>query len=169
MAALQILHTLCTLPLEKMNTILLACLYLSFTLCTHSPQHPRAHPLISATNSCSMIRFYIINCISFKPNSQFLTSVIRWYSLCSSNDVLFFVFFLWKVTLHNITSKREIIIIFKKNHPNAAVHRFQQTYKHKRLILSYLVHQAGYASQIGGNYATSCQLEGITAMKTRQI
>lgn len=114
MAALQILHTLCTLPLEKMNTILLACLYLSFTLCTHSPQHPRAHPLISATNSCSMIRFYIINCISFKPNSQFLTSVIRWYSLCSSNDVLFFVFFLWKVTLHNITSKREIIIILKK-------------------------------------------------------
>lgn len=49
------------------------------------------------------------------------------------------------------------------------MHRLQQTYKHKHLILSYLVHQAGYASQIGGNYATSCQLEGITAMKTRQI
>lgn len=38
----------------------------------------------------------------------------------------------------------------KKNRPNAAVHRLQQTYKHKHLILSYLVHQAGYASQIGG-------------------
>lgn len=34
MQALQILNTLCTLLLEKMNTFLLTCLYLSFTLFT---------------------------------------------------------------------------------------------------------------------------------------
>lgn len=53
MQALQILNTLCTLPLEKMNTFLLTCLYLSFTICTNIPYFlkPRRPPRSAATTS----------------------------------------------------------------------------------------------------------------------
>lgn len=85
MEALQILNTLCTFPLEKMNTFLLTCLYLSFTLYTHFPYIPDPYP--SATTSPynanrrrpppPQISFYNINCILFlspQLNSQLLQS-----------------------------------------------------------------------------------------------
>lgn len=73
MQALQILNTLCTLPLEKMNTFLLTCLYLSFTVYTRNPLHPKPRPQPSATTSpCMQIGarlpqnpFYNINRILF--------------------------------------------------------------------------------------------------------
>lgn len=74
MQALQILNTLCTLPLEKMNTFLLTCLYLSFTLYTHIPYiHsptlnplPQPPPVMQIDGDLPQISFYNINCIFFQ-------------------------------------------------------------------------------------------------------
>lgn len=65
--------------------------------------------------------------------------------------LLFFFFFVF-VEGYALQYHVEVGIIKKKNrenHPNAAVHRIEQTYKHKHLIHSYLVHQTGYTSQTG--------------------
>lgn len=73
MQALQILNTLCTLPLEKMNTFLLTCLYLSFTLYTRIPYIPnptpnplpQPHLVMQIGGGLPQVPFYNINCILF--------------------------------------------------------------------------------------------------------
>lgn len=121
MQALQILNTLCTLPLEKMNTFLLTCLYLSFTLYTRIPYIPNPHPQPSATTyPCNarrrgllQISFYNINCISLSNpqlNFQHLQSdstiCVTQITRCDSV----------KGYSCSYTLCREI------KHPNAAVH-----------------------------------------------
>lgn len=124
MEALQILNTLCTLPLEKMNTFLLTCLYLSFTLYTCNPLHSRSHPSPLPQPPLIMqigrggFHFTILVAFSFKSSSEFQTSAIRQYNLCLLEllDVT-----LRMVTLNSYTLCRET------KHPNAAVHCLQQT------------------------------------------
>lgn len=115
MEALQILNTLCTLPLEKMNTFLLTCLYLSFTLYTHFLYFPlpnpitRPHPPEKLTfynnNNNNCILFYILDFCN--QTAQFV--LLRVHDFCE------------RLHVHLHTVFRET------TRPEAAVHCLEQT------------------------------------------
>lgn len=86
MEALQILNTLCTLPLEKMNTFLLTCLYLSFTLYTHFLYFPLPTPSLGHPPQKNW-HFTIIIIIAFSFTSS--TFAIRQHDLCCSKYMIF--------------------------------------------------------------------------------
>lgn len=123
MEALQILNTLCTLPLEKMNTFLLTCLYLSFTVCTRIPYipHPRQPPPCNANR----LHFYNINCILFlNPQLNFQKnkkeSAIRQYNLCRSDYKTWFCERFTLTVTHCVRDGER---------PHAAVHCLRHTYR----------------------------------------
>lgn len=86
MQALQILNTLCTLPLEKMNTFLLTCLYLSFTVYTRVPYVPQPQPFPRDASGRRLS-------LKFSPHNihplsaQFPTAAIGQYDVCRSDYV----------------------------------------------------------------------------------
>lgn len=87
MQALQILNTLCTLLLEKMNTFLLTCLYLSFTLYTHI-WPPQAARVLCSEGPPKLILAYSLHSLLI-PQLWRLWSDKLWQVLRSSSSTWF--------------------------------------------------------------------------------